>query len=622
MHYLAARTCVNSRTRSDPDSPDYGKHWTSEQIIDHFKPSDDTVDAVRQWLVDSGIADSRITHTDNKGWFALTVTGDEANKLLKTQFHEFEDSHTGKVTPGCDEYSLPEHIREHVDYVTPGIKLFSSSRASRTTVERRSILHGGPGGTSFPILFAPAPFFPAPDDLSTCDVTITPACIRALYNIPKPTLPPNPSNALGIYESELEFYTQTDLDLFFKNLSSNIPPGTHPDNVSIDGGQAETSNISMAGGEADLDLQLAYPIIYPQKITVYDEDDLNYQANPNDTYTGGFNTFLDALDGSYCTYSAYGETGDSSIDPTYPDPAPGGYKGQLQCGTVKPTNVISISYGGQEVDVPIGYQKRQCNEYMKLGMQGVSILFASGDSGIGNYPAPYGGDGPTGCIGKDYTVFNPTWPNSCPWLTNVGATKVYQGKSVFQPESAVFDPAGHPYAVNYSSGGGFSNIFGVPDYQKSAVSTYFSQHNPPYKSYSGLAQGLGDVEPEVERLSANGGVYNRIGRGIPDVAANGDNIGIYVGGKYQQSGGTSAATPIFASVVNRIIEERLRVGKKPLGFLNPTLYKAPFILNDITNGSNPDCGYAGFSAVPGWDPVSGLGTPNFPKMLAYYLSLP
>ena len=43
---------------------------------------------------------------------------------------------------------------------------------------------------------------------------------------------------------------------------------------------------------------------------------------------------------------------------------------------------------------------------------------------------------------------------------------------------------------------------------------------------------------------------------------------------------------------------------------------------DNSLGTNPGCGTKGFSAVPGWDPVTGLGTPNFPKMLKYYLSLP
>jgi subtilase family serine protease len=56
------------------------------------------------------------------------------------------------------------------------------------------------------------------------------------------------------------------------------------------------------------------------------------------------------------------------------------------CGVYKPTNVISVSYGGQEADLPLSYQKRQCLEYMKLGLQGVSFLFASGDSGVSSTP--------------------------------------------------------------------------------------------------------------------------------------------------------------------------------------------------------------------------------------------
>lgn len=45
-------------------------------------------------------------------------------------------------------------------------------------------------------------------------------------------------------------------------------------------------------------------------------------------------------------------------------------RGSLQCGVYKSTNVISLSYGGQEFYIPSYYQKRQCNEYLKLGLQG------------------------------------------------------------------------------------------------------------------------------------------------------------------------------------------------------------------------------------------------------------
>ena len=50
------------------------------------------------------------------------------------------------------------------------------------------------------------------------------------------------------------------------------------------------------------------------------------------------------------------------------------------------------------------------------------------------------------------------------------------------------------------------------------------------------------------------------------------------------------------------------------------LFQAAF--NDITSGSNPGCGTEGFYAQPGWDPVTGVGTPNFVKLLALYLALP
>jgi tripeptidyl-peptidase-1 len=84
----------------------------------------------------------------------------------------------------------------------------------------------------------------------------------------------------------------------------------------------------------------------------------------------------------------------------------------------------------------------------------------------------------------------------------VGATKVYPGRTVFEPESAVVDPEGQPYSIAFSSGGGFSNIYPQPDYQKAAVAAFFENHNPPYPYYEGNSS-----------FGANGGIYSRIGRG-------------------------------------------------------------------------------------------------------------
>jgi hypothetical protein len=74
--------------------------------------------------------------------------------------------------------------------------------------------------------------------------------------------------------------------------------------------------------------------------------------------------------------------------------------------------------------------------------------------------------------------------------------------------------------------------------------------------------------------------------------------------------GSGLSAPIFGAVITLINEERTATGKGPVGFINPVLYSHPHVMNDVVNGSNGNCGTPGFKAVPGWDPVTGLGTPN------------
>jgi tripeptidyl-peptidase-1 len=119
------------------------------------------------------------------------------------------------------------------------------------------------------------------------------------------------------------------------------------------------------------------------------------------------------------------------------------------------------------------------------------------------------------------------------------------------------------------------------------------------------------------------GVYNRAGRGYPDVAAVGQNgVIVFQGGAYNDGAGTSMSAPIFAAILTRINEERLAMNLTVLGFVNPSLYENPSMFNDITIGdmsNGGECYGRGFKAVPGWDPVTGLGTPNYPAMLEYFL---
>lgn len=88
--------------------------------------------------------------------------------------------------------------------------------------------------------------------------------------------------------------------------------------------------------------------------------------------------------------------------------------------------------------------------------------------------------------------------------------------------------------------------------------------------------------------------------------------------------GTSASSPTFASILTLINDARITIGKGPVGFINPVVYSPLFSLafNDILNGTNQGCGTVGFSATKGWDPVTGVGTPNFERLLALWLVLP
>ena len=450
-------------------------------------------------------------------------------------------------------YSLPHHVREHVDYITPGLKLLTPSKSRQDPELHKRIFGVTTKGKDLlrPILKS------LPETLASllalplsalCDVAAVPLCIKTLYNITTPTKSAA-GNQLGIFEDLGDMYSQTDLNLFFATLATQIPQGTHPTLDGIDGATAPVTNTANAGAESDLDFQISYPIIYPQNSILFQTDDDVYEANY--TFEGFLNNFLDAIDGSYCSYSAFGETGNSPLDPPYPDPRAGGYKGALQCGVYKPTNVISISYGGQEADLPASYQQRQCNEYMKLGMQGVSLVVSSGDSGVAG---PANDDNPDGGLGPTGAIFSPDFPATCPYLTTAGATFLPPGGDVTKDQEVA--------VTRFPSGGGFSNIYPIPSYQASAVSTYFATAGTQYPFYTGTNNS---------NIGANGGIYNKAGRGYPDVSAIGDNVVIFNAGAPTLIGGTSASAPCFAAILTRINEERIAAGKKTVGFVNPTL---------------------------------------------------
>jgi len=557
---------------SHPDSPNYGKHWSPAKVAETFAPSPETIDAVRSWLLTHGFARERIAVTPTRLWIELNATVEEAENLLRAEYNVYRHE-TGAEHVACNEYHLPEDVTKHIDFVMPTVH-FNAILSKRGPSGIGNQV-GQPDSGNVPKTKGPIPA--GQINVANCDQFITPDCLRGLYEI-KFTPQAAALNSLGIVEYTPQAFLQSDLNKFFTSYAPGLV-GSSPVQVSIDGGVAQTQNQGFQyNGESDLDLQYAMALVTQgQPVTLYQVGDLVEGAS--------FNNFLDALDGSYCTF----EGGDDPFqDAHYPDNQPGGYTGPEACGTVTPAHVISTSYGYNEADLSVFYTGRQCAEYAKLGLMGVSFIFSSGDNGV----AGNGGQ----CLSPSGTRFNPGFPSTCPYVTSVGATQINPGKTVSDPESACEQVI--------FSGGGFSNYFAIPSYQHKVVSAWLANNQPSYPA----------------------GTFNNSGtsRAFPDVSANGANYVVAVDGSFFLVYGTSASAPVFASILTMVNDARLAKGKAPVGFVNPTIYSPSFssAFNDITSGKNPGCGTNGFTAVPGWDPVTGVGTPNYNALVAKWLALP
>ncbi|KAJ7659862.1 subtilisin-like protein [Mycena rosella] len=561
---------------SHPDSPKYGQHWSPAQIVDMFAPAHETIAAVKNWLFDSGLSGDRLRVSPSRGWIAVNVTVEEAESLLHTEYHVYSHP-SGAEQFGCQDYSIPAHIQEHIDLIKPTVQFNPHAVAPR--LRKRAVNHlntniklktTGVKGNNDPTL-------------DTCDEIITPDCLRALYNFhytPRETK----KNTFGIVEFTPQAFREADLDLFFTNFSSS-QVGSRPIPVLIDGAIVQTSEEDFGvNGESDLDLEA---------IRDGPDESATGSAASDRGYCAGFDNWLDAVDGSFCTF----EGGDDpNQDGIYPDPFPGGFKGPESCGIIPPPHTMSISYAQDEQTITAASANRQCTEYGKLGLMGTSIFYSSGDNGV----AGNGGVCLNATLQPDDsgTVFNPSFPSTCPWVTSVGATQILEGNTVNDPETACEEAI--------FSGGGFSNIFPLPSYQASAVKGFLKNHPPPFTH----------------------GEFNNSGnvRAFPDLSANGLNYVIGIDDEFGLVAGTSASAPTTASIFTMINDARLAVGKKPVGFINPAIYSEAFKLvgafNDITVGGNQGCGSPGFTATTGWDPVTGVGTPNFEKLVLLFLALP
>ncbi|KAH9054644.1 subtilisin-like protein [Lactarius vividus] len=388
--------------------------------------------------------------------------------------------------------------------------------------------------------------------LSSRAEEVTPSQLRWLYKTTAYVPTAADRNALGVIGLREDYPSETDLTKYMTNFRSDVqPPSLATFNVElVNGGVYDPDHPSI---EANLDVQYASAMAYPTPIIFYS--------------TGGT--------GRWSVNSGRVLPGDIFLE---------SLKYLLEETDIPQT--ISISYGSYERDVPREYARALCILFAQLGARGVSVLLPAGDDGVGK-----------NCEDESGNVwFVPEFPASCPYLTAVGGTVDYD-----------------PEVAAPLSGGGFSDHFPRPVYQDVAVSAFLERQGIQYA-----------------------GLYNSEGRGIPDIAAQALGFIIFLRNADAVVDGTSCSTPVclslfhplcvvhsqltvnaqtVAGVVSLLNDYLITNGRPPLGFLNIRLYGDGFAgLNDITSGSNPGCGTDGFSAIPGWDPVTGLGTPDFEKL--------
>jgi kumamolisin len=245
--------------------------------------------------------------------------------------------------------------------------------------------------------------------------------------------------------------------------------------------------------------------------------------------------------------------------------------------------VLSVSWGNAEdTDIWTDQAMEQINQTLQdAAMIGVTVCVAAGD------------DGSSDAVGDGYAHVD--FPSSSPYALAVGGTTI-AAKGGAGPDIAWKEGDGLRADNGGSTGGGVSMKFARPTWQ-------------------------GNVAVK----SVNPGAI--VGRCIPDISANADwNASPYllvVDGQPQPNGGTSAASPLIASLLILINAERAQAAAHPVGFLTPVLYQShagngttvgAFACTDVQSGENTTDKIGGYTAGPGYDAVSGWGTPNGVKL--------
>jgi len=258
-------------------------------------------------------------------------------------------------------------------------------------------------------------------------------------------------------------------------------------------------------------------------------------------------------------------------------------------------DVISQSFGENESCVDPKILAGEHQVYAKATLQGMTLFASSGDEGAAQLT----------CDGTSY-VLAASSPASDPLVTGVGGTELHAAGYCLTTLGC--DPTTNPAAGTYqgeiawnefsssiATGGGYSVLYRLPSYQRSAV--------------KGKQRGVPDV-------AYNAAVYHGV---LTWLDIPGDATGWFL------FGGTSAGSPQWAAIM-AIADQKAR---HDLGFINSALYEIgsssktyAAALHDITSGNNSvveDVAVTGYNAGKGWDAPTGLGTPKVDQLVSYLI---
>lgn len=235
---------------SSPGHPSYGQHMDHADLKRMLQPSSEASEAVLTWLQSRGIQSEDIE--DDGDWINFSAPTVEAERILDTKFHYYSNPVSNIERIRTLHYSIPAALHKYVQMIQPTTR-FGQIKAQRSNVYEHFEIGPQRG---------PSTYHGSHLNVTFCNTTITPQCIKALYNYGNFKASAHNGNKIGVCGYLKEYAKFKD----FAQFTSKYAPYAANENftyVLINGGLATQDDTVDDDVEANLDAQYAYPLSYP-----------------------------------------------------------------------------------------------------------------------------------------------------------------------------------------------------------------------------------------------------------------------------------------------------------------------------------------------------------------------